>query len=310
MSVNNSNSGNITISFEEMKALRIAIIEKYNESKNNDDELISTDSKSYNSNIKNPIYTKIYDTIKRGIDEKEWGNLGTTKPLATIFLATNAISGEPKTFRKKFIDSIYKYLYETNREAILLTNQNVKRLNTELSKIEGTWEGFYDKNNDFLEKFNRYGVAELGKFFIKINESKVEYFYKSEYAVGRVDINGANFILQLKVSSLSKILPENYKEPISIFLNVGSRIIEDMNNIRHAVGIFLYINNFGTPKAGKCLIFKQNNGSTIPSSNSSQEWELELNNNNLEDKNLKIKNFFSEINTIDANHHDYVNIEN
>lgn len=239
--------GNLILKTEELDELRKAIVERF---AINSGQPIHFPDRYFNSNLDN------YKDLRNNIQEVGVKlDLKTNKPLAVLFHFSKNDSDGITTFRKKFINSLYIYAYGIGREEFLSTRKSAfvspKEIN-QFRHIEGYWECYYDKNGRFSENLKHKKEAILGKlaYWITgddINNAMVQFFQSRNSGKGVVEVKGNNLIFKLENDINS--------EPQYVFMNCGRDIENSTIHFERIVGCFLHIDDAGSPKIGKCVMF-------------------------------------------------------
>ncbi|MES2930374.1 MAG: hypothetical protein V4665_01140 [Patescibacteria group bacterium] len=237
--------GNITLEHHELSELRKAVIEKYKSTTGN---AIENPDKILNSNLRN--YDPLYEAINKGKALKNI-NIRSNKPLAVLF---HHSKHGVRTFRKKFINTMYRYAYGCDRGEFFSSGGQVPTPTSsilQLQKLDGYWECFYDKDGRFRENLENEGEAILGRiaFLIKWQNEigdTVQYYHGKNWGKGTVVIKGTNFVLQLQ--------SEVNNEPTYHVMNCGRDIDSYVGHVGFAAGLFLHISDIGNAKTGKCVM--------------------------------------------------------
>lgn len=235
--------GNIILQEQELIGLREAICKKYSNLTGTD---ISQITEMLNSNLNN--YKNLYDSIDQVASLKEAG-ISSKKPLASIFYFSDSERPKPKrTFRKAFIDALYRYAYNMTRGEIISSKNS---LLTQYTKIKGYWQAYYSPSNTFESAISHNKEAKLNVVGILIdglgvNRAEVHFFQNKNWGSGTVEIQGSNLVFQLNSD-------KNY-EPTFLIMNFGKHIQDVVGHIKYTAGICLYINDSGSPKAVHCIM--------------------------------------------------------
>jgi hypothetical protein len=242
--------GNLILKTEELDELRKAIVERY---AINSGQTIHFPDRVFNSNLDN------YEALRENIETVGVKlDLRTNKPLAVLFHFSKNDSDGMTTFRKKFINSLYVYACGRGREDFLSTRKSTFASSKEINQfkhIEGYWQCYYDKNGRFSENLRNKKEATLGKlaYWItgdNINNATVQFFQSSRNTgKGVVEVKGNNLILKLENDINS--------EPQYVFMNCGRDIENSTIHFERIVGCFLHIDDAGSPKIGKCVMFHE-----------------------------------------------------
>lgn len=228
--------GNIILNSDELQSLRKALVERYcHLTKHN---ILDPDS-LFNSNMEN--YKDLYESMDKVVALKANGIL-SVKPLLSLFYLSKRSPNALQSFRIKFIDCVYKYIYGQIRSESLLTyiNKQTQIPTTNfLDNIKGYWECYYSIDNSFSRKFDSNEIATLNVIALLIKGDNIHNLKVSilnsegEIEQGHIEVFGSNFILQLKneTSSSSSIL----------LMNCGITSIENFpKHVEKATGIYTY----------------------------------------------------------------------
>lgn len=271
---------NIKLSSDELNELRSGVIAIFSESTGIPKDILK---KQFNSNLAN------YQTLYKDINSD--GSLTTiditsVKPLASLFYFSKNGATPQSSFRKKFIDALYKYAYGKTKDEYFASDGG----NSLIKKIEGFWKCYYSKNNKFHERFNSpIGNAPLSIVALtiksqSIHKGHVEFYQNDNSGSGTVEIDGSNLVFNLRSS--------RNNEPIYLLMNCGRHISEIPNQIKNAAGLGLYINASANPKAVKCVM---EHISSDENTNITNNYEKVLNlsvADKLDDRLSKIISFF------------------
>jgi hypothetical protein len=287
--------GNIILRSEELRELREAVIERYAALSG---KPISNLESVFNSNLKN------YEELKKSLKKQVESDLKSNKPLAVLFHFSKSNPEGMVTFRKKFIDSLYKYAHKISREEFLEKSKSAF-----VSSIEGYWECYYDKFGHFAEHLRSGREASISKlaFWIDgdgIHNSTAQFFQSNNKGKGSVEARGANLIFQLE--------NEIKTEPHFMIMNCGRDIEDSTVHFKRMVGCFLYIDDAGSPKVGKCIMFyitnikkkwNLDNSDAREKFSKDDSLKFQLDNEETEPVLKKVKEYFFEedTNTITAN---------
>jgi hypothetical protein len=235
---------NVIIEKEELSVLRKAVIDRFRDSVKDVEDGFE---RKLNSNLSN--YRSLYNEIDDAVSLASIG-IKSTKPLAVLFHFSKT---GPQAFRRKFINALYKYAFGYDRNKFLSLKAKVltpSLADRQLRNIEGYWESYYDKDNTFKEKLLANHNATLGVVAMTIkgkdiNHAEVDFLSTQSSGKGTVEIQGANMVFQLKDSA---------NQSTFMIMNCGVDIENHPGHLKYAAGLFLHINEFGSPKAGICVM--------------------------------------------------------
>ncbi len=163
--------GNIILNSDELQSLRKALVERY--SLLTKQNILDPDS-LFNSNMEN--YKDLYESMDKLVSLKENGIL-SVKPLLSLFYLSKRSTSSLKSFRIKFIDCVYKYIYGQIRNESLLKYKFTQSQspNTKfLDNIKGYWECYYSIDNSFSRKFDNNEIATLNVIALLIKGDNIQ----------------------------------------------------------------------------------------------------------------------------------------
>jgi hypothetical protein len=238
--------GNVNLSDQEITNLSVSILDRYKTLTGQ-----RLDPKILNSNVHN--YGDLFTSVDNIASLKEHGII-TAKPFVGIFHCSKNDTDKPKTFRKKFVNALYRYSFGCSRDEFFSSKPN--NINSvavkQLKNIEGYWQCYYSKYTRFFNKLETYRKADIGVVALtirgeNINKATVRFFQNENWGKGSVEVQGSNLIFHLR--------SEKNNRPTSLFMNCGGNYIHDRDrHIRYAEGECVYITDSGLPKRSPCLM--------------------------------------------------------
>ncbi|MGB5026201.1 MAG: hypothetical protein WBO44_12675 [Saprospiraceae bacterium] len=218
--------GNIILYKEEIQNLRTALVERFSQLTG---QPIPEPDSVFNSNMQN--YERLYESIDKLVSLSEHG-IHSVKPLLSLFYLSKKNPDEGKSFRRRFIDCVYMYIYGHKREG---TFPSYKNLHTQiensypLDNLKGYWECYYSNYNTLQIKSDAGTTLNLNTIAINIqpankNGDQLRYIRSNrDYGSGTIEIFASNVIFKLK---------NEIDNSISIlFMNCGKGTIQ--NSIEH-----------------------------------------------------------------------------
>ncbi|MBK9721971.1 MAG: hypothetical protein IPO78_10200 [Saprospiraceae bacterium] len=218
--------GNIILYKEEIQNLRTALVERYSQLTG---QSLTEPDNVFNSNMAN--YEGLYESMDKLVSLNEHGT-HSVKPLLSLFYLSKRNSDEGKSFRRRFIDCVYMYIYGHKREG---TFPNYKNLQTQtqnsypLDNLKGYWECYYSLHNTLQRKFEVGTTLHLNTIAINIqpenkNGDQLRYIRSNrDYGKGTIEIFDSNVIFKLR---------NEIDNSISIlFMNCGKGTIQ--NSLEH-----------------------------------------------------------------------------
>jgi hypothetical protein len=191
--------GNIILVEEELKDLRRGLIEKYIQLTG---DYIADPDSLFNSNIEN--YTRLYESMDEHVSLKKQG-IKSSKGLLSLLYNSKKNISTGKSFRRKFIDSVYLYIYGRTRDETQVGQTNITdRLQPNfLENINGYWECYYFNDYSFRNKLDSGELLDIKSIAINIKTgtggNNIRYIHsKRNYGTATVDIFGSNVAFRLK----------------------------------------------------------------------------------------------------------------
>lgn len=239
--------GNVIINQEEIHELREATVTKFEKLTG---QSVHPWERTFNSNLSNYNDLRL-SIINSNIDI----DFKSNKPFAVLFHSPNNNENPSLVFRKKFIDTLYRYCYGVSRDEFLQSTKSKNigmRSNNPLKSIQGYWECYYDKRGRFADQLHRENDAQLGKiaYWICDNnnlDNSVYYYQNKSSGKGSIEIKGTNLIFRL--------LNDFDSTPEFLIMNCGREINDSVFHFNKMVGCFLHVDDAASPKTGKCVMY-------------------------------------------------------
>jgi hypothetical protein len=248
--------GNIFIDQEEIQNLRRALADRF--SQLTDQPVIEDLESVFNSNMAN--YEDLYKSIDERVALKKKG-INSVKPLLSLYYISRRSPEIGHSFRRKFIDCLYLYIYGHDREESILRQSHQKTQpmsSNDLKNLEGYWECFYYNEYSFRKKYDSGEPISIKTIAINIqvedNKNHITYIHSNwNYGTGTIEIIDSNLIF---------ILKNAYDQSKSLLLmNHGKGSILDAHehlDILSGIYSFPALKVEGV-KATRCIMLYRNN---------------------------------------------------